>query len=228
MTRESAWADHSVKGKGQMRKTVEVALCICFLSIAAFGQDAASLKTNTTIQCRALNGSTTPIQPDEKVIGDQICRAVPVQKAAPTTAQTQIVPTASQLATAKQDPTPVSSAPASVEVLPNSVFISPMNGFENYLAAAFEKKNVPLTVVADQARAAYVITGTSEEKKPGIGKMLVFGQIHADNAASVQMIDQKTGAVVFAYAVNKKNTLHGDQTTAEACAKHLKEKLEKK
>jgi len=211
-----------------MRKAVEVALCICLLSIAAFGQDAASLKTNTTIQCRTLNGSTTPIQPDEKVIGDQICRAVPVQKAAPAPAQTQLVPATSQLATAKQNSSSVSSAPASVEVLPNSVFISPMNGFENYLAAAFEKKRVPLTVVADQARAAYVITGTSEEKKPGIGKMLVFGQIHADNAASVQMIDQKTGAVVFAYAVNKKNTLHGDQTTAEACAKHLKEKLEKK
>ncbi|PYT63613.1 MAG: hypothetical protein DMG42_36020 [Acidobacteria bacterium] len=74
-----------------------------------------------------------------------------------------------------------------------------MNGFENYLAAAFERKKVPLTVVADQARAAYVIMGTSEGKKPGAMKMLVFGQIHAD----------------------------GDQTTAEACAKHLKEKLEK-
>jgi len=58
--------------------------------------------------------------------------------------------------------------------------------------------------------------------------MLVFGQIHADNVASIQMVDQKTGAVIFAYAVNKKNTLHGDQTTAEACAKHLKEKAGEK
>ena len=57
--------------------------------------------------------------------------------------------------------------------------------------------------------------------------MLIFGQIHSDDAASIQMINQKTGAVVFAYAVNKKNT-HGQQTTAEACAKHLKEQLEKK
>lgn len=198
-----------------MRKAVGLTFCVCLLAVAAFGQDA-----KTTIQCRALNGSTTPIQPDEKVMGDQICRAVPVQRAAPAPAQTQLAPT-TQTA-------PASSAPASVEVLPNSVFIAPMNGFETYLAAAFEKKKVPLTVVADQARAAYVITGTSEEKKPGIGKMLVFGQIHADNAASIQMFDQRTGAVVFAYAVNKKNTLHGDQTTAEACAKHLKEKLEKK
>jgi hypothetical protein len=42
------------------------------------------------------------------------------------------------------------------------------------------------------------------------------------------MFDRQTGAIVFAYAVNKKNTMHGHQTTAEACAKHLKEQIEKK
>lgn len=202
-----------------MRKTVEIALCFFLFTVSAFAQNGGSKTANTTIQCRPIDGSTTPIQPDEKVIGDQICRAVAVQKSAPAPAQAQPAPTTAQ------SPTPV---PASVEVLPNSVFIAPMNGFETYLAAAFDKKKVPLTVVADQTRAAYVITGTSEEKKPGAMKMLVFGQIHADNAASIQMVDQRTGAVIFAYAVNKKNTLHGDQTTAEACAKHLKEKLEKK
>jgi hypothetical protein len=48
-----------------------------------------------------------------------------------------------------------------------------------------------------------------------------MGNIHSDAAASVSMIDKKTGEVVFAYAVNKKSTMHGQQTTAEACAKHL-------
>ncbi len=137
---------------------------------------------------------------------------------------------------AAQTPVPPGSAPvqttpsqaAPVEIVPNSVFITPMNGFENYLAAAFEKKKVPLTIVADKARAAYVITGTSEDKKAGWAKMAFMGDIHSDADASIQMIDQKTGAVVFAYAVNKKSTLHGDQTTAEACAKHLKDQLEKK
>jgi hypothetical protein len=28
---------------------------------------------------------------------------------------------------------------------------------------------------------------------------------------------------VFAYAVNKKNSLHGRQSAAEACAKHMKD-----
>jgi hypothetical protein len=32
----------------------------------------------------------------------------------------------------------------------------------------------------------------------------------------------------IAYAVNKKNMMHAHQTTAEACAKHLKEQIEKK
>src|SRR5438874_8751838 len=70
-----------------MKKAVQLAFCACLLAISTFGQDAAAPKTNTTIQCRALNGSSTPIRADEKVIGDQICRAV--QKAAQATAQTR-------------------------------------------------------------------------------------------------------------------------------------------
>lgn len=208
-----------------MRKAIGLSLCACLPAIPTLAQQAPGSKTSTTVQCRSLDGSSTPIQPDEKVIGDQVCKAVPVQKAPDTPTMTP----AAQQARPKQDSVLASSASTSeVEVIPNSVFIAPMNGFETYLAAAFEKKKVPLTIVADQARAAYVITGTADERKAGVAKMLVFGQIHSDDAASIQMINQKTGAVVFAYAVNKKNTLHGQQTTAEACAKHLKEQLQKK
>jgi hypothetical protein len=38
----------------------------------------------------------------------------------------------------------------------------------------------------------------------------------------------QSGEIVFAYSVNKKNSAHGKQSTAEACAKHLKEAIEKK
>ena len=103
-----------------------------------------------------------------------------------------------------------------------------MDGFENYLAAALQKKNVSLVSVANESQAVYVIKGTSEEKKAGWAKIAFQGQIHSDDSASVQMFDRQTGAIVFAYAVNKKNTMHGHQTTAEACAKHLKEQIEKK
>ena len=121
------------------------------------------------------------------------------------------------------------SSPISTKIQRNStVYIEPMDGFESYLAAAFQKKKVQLVPIADKDKADYVITGTSEDKKAGWAKMVVFGNIHSDAAASISMVDKKSGAIVFAYAVNKKNTLHGQQTTAEACAKHLEERIEGK
>jgi hypothetical protein len=101
------------------------------------------------------------------------------------------------------------------------VYIEKMDGFETYLAAAFSKKKVPLVVTSNKDQADYVINGTSEDNKAGWAKIVFMGNIHSDAAASITMTDAKTGDVVFAYAVNKKSTMHGQQTTAEACAKHL-------
>ncbi len=101
------------------------------------------------------------------------------------------------------------------------VYIEKMDGFETYLAAAFSKKKVPLTVTLNKDQADYVIAGNSEDKKAGWAKIIFMGNIHSDAAASITMADAKTGEVLFAYAVNKKSTMHGQQTTAEACAKHL-------
>jgi hypothetical protein len=41
-----------------------------------------------------------------------------------------------------------------------TVYIEPMGGYETYLVAAFTKKHVPLIVVADKDKAAYIITST--------------------------------------------------------------------
>jgi hypothetical protein len=105
------------------------------------------------------------------------------------------------------------STNGAAKIVPGSkVYIEKMNGFETYLEAAFTKKKVQLTMVADETQADYVITG--------------FGQDYRDNSASITMIDKKTTVILFAYAVNKKNTVHSDQTTAEACAKHLEAHIE--
>ena len=120
-------------------------------------------------------------------------------------------------------------APISTKIIPGSkVYITPMDGFENYLAAALGKKKVQLIPVTDKDQADYVITGTSLDKKAGWAKIVFMGNIHSDNAASITMSDRKTGAIVYAYAVDKKSTMHGQQTTAEACAKHLKAHIEGK
>lgn len=171
--------------------------------------------------CRNLADSGGFLYQGETLFGSQACRPVPQ-----ASQQTQPPASPATVASAQAQPTPASAQ--AVVPAPNTVFISPMDGFETYLAAAFAKKQVPLTVVGDEAHATYLIRGTSEEKKAGWAKMAFTGSIHSDDAASIQMIDRKTDAVVLAYAVNKKNTWHGQQTTAEACAKHLKEQIEKK
>ena len=66
-----------------------------------------------------------------------------------------------------------------------------------------------------------VITGSAQHEKAGWAKVAFQHDIHSDDQASISVVNTKTSAVVFAYDVNKKNTWHGDQTTAEACAKHL-------
>jgi hypothetical protein len=110
----------------------------------------------------------------------------------------------------------------------STVYIEPMNGFENYLAAAIQKKKVQVTLVADRDAADFVITGTAQHEKAGWAKIAFQRDIHSDDQASISVVNAKTSAVVFAYAVNKKNTWHGDQTTAEACAKHLQGHIEGK
>lgn len=110
----------------------------------------------------------------------------------------------------------------------SSVYIEPMNGFENYLAAALQRKKVQVTVVADRDAADFVITGSAQHEKAGWAKVAFQHNIHSDDQASISVINAKTSQVVFAYSVNKKNTWHGDQTTAEACAKHLQAHIEGK
>jgi hypothetical protein len=108
------------------------------------------------------------------------------------------------------------------------IYIEPMGGFESTLAAAFAKKQVPLVTVTDKAQAEYVIIGTTEEKKHStgqkVGMTILLGWGGAAMTAdqmkgSIQIVDVKTSAIVFAYTATK-----GDraQSVAEACAKHVK------
>ena len=109
------------------------------------------------------------------------------------------------------------------------VFLNPMpDGFDTYLRAAFEKKKVPLTIVASKDDADFEMTGTSETQKAGTAKKVIMLNWHSDEEASVSITSRKTGEVVFAYSVNKPSSAHGKQSTAEACAVHIKDELKKK
>lgn len=108
------------------------------------------------------------------------------------------------------------------------VFINPMKDeYEKFLTDALKVKKVPLEVVTDKSQADFEITGTSESKKAGAAKIIMMGSWRSSEQASITVTNLKTGESVWAYSVNKSDSAHGKRSTAEACAKHLKEKIEK-
>jgi uncharacterized protein YaaQ len=216
-----------------LKTTIGVLVFVCS-ACASFAQQQAPGPVK--MECRDVATSGNVLAANESLVNGLACHVVGAkQDIQPAGAA---VKSAANVTTQSANQTPADpqqsenfSAPVPVDtriMAGATVFIVPMDGFENYLAAALQKKSVPLVPVASEQQARYVLKGTSEEKKPGWAKMVMMKQIHSDDAASVQMVDRKSGAIVFAYSVNKKNTLHGQQTTAEACAKHLKEQIEKK
>lgn len=108
------------------------------------------------------------------------------------------------------------------------VFLEPMGGFDTYLKAAMTKKKVPLQIVEDKAQAEFIITGHSESQKASTAKKVIMGNFHSNEDASINVSSVKTGDIVFAYEAHKDSSAHGQQSTAEACAKHLKDQIDAK
>jgi hypothetical protein len=131
---------------------------------------------------------------------------------------------------AKPAETKTTSAPPANKKIPanSKVFLAPMGGFEEDLKAAILSKKVPVVLVTDKDQADYEIAGTSDTEKASTAKKVVMWNWHSNEQASITVSDRKSGEVVFAYSVNKKSSAHGKRSTAEACAKHLKEQIEGK
>ena len=104
------------------------------------------------------------------------------------------------------------------------VYIEPMEGFETYLAAALEKKKVPLVVVSKREEADYEIKGVAEKQKAGWAKT-IFGSGLPSASASIQVINVKTSVVAFAVAEERKDANFGQRSVAEYLAKKIGEKL---
>jgi len=110
----------------------------------------------------------------------------------------------------------------------SKVFIAPMpDGFDTYIKDAIKKKKVPVEIAASRDQADYEMTGTSETQKAGTAKKLIMGNWHSREEASVTVSNIKSGEVVWAYSVHQEASTHGKRSSAEACAKHMKDEIEK-
>ena len=107
------------------------------------------------------------------------------------------------------------------------LYIAPIEGgYDIYLTAALQKKQVPVTVVTDRSKADFEIAGVTETEKAGWAKMLFMGNDSSNEQASIKVADIKSGEIVFGYNVNKRSSAKGKQSSSEACAKHIKENIE--
>jgi hypothetical protein len=131
------------------------------------------------------------------------------------------------------------------------VVIAPMGGFETYFAAAVREKKVPVTLTLDKSSAQFFVISTNTEWEGfvyGSGGTANWSRAGGNASwgsgasstrgleASIMLIDARSKDVVWAYEVHKNSHgalifgtfgARGQQSIAEACAKHLKEFIEK-
>jgi hypothetical protein len=131
----------------------------------------------------------------------------------------------------------ISTDPFTAQYIPRNskVYIAPfksentekqVEGFESYIAAAFQKKDVPLIIVNDRALADFEINGTADKKGAGTAKKILLGDFHSTTSASITVTNLKTGVVAFADSSHRESAARGLRSSAEKLAKYLKRKIE--
>ena len=106
------------------------------------------------------------------------------------------------------------------------IFIAPMGGFETYLKAAIEKKKVPVAIVDTRETGEFELSGVADSEKASTAKKIIMLDWRSKEQASIKVTNIQSSEVIFAYSVNKASSAHGKQSSAEACAKHLKEAIQ--
>jgi hypothetical protein len=95
--------------------------------------------------------------------------------------------------------------------------------FGSAISAALLKKEVPVLVVTDRSKAQWTIMSVSSQKEDSTGTKVAklafgFGGGFTKFEGTIQVVDNESSGVLYAYNVKKGNF----QSAAEAFAKHFK------
>ena len=169
-----------------MRKGLAFGLLAFSFTMPSFAQNMPAHKVTTTVQCRSLNGSNTPIQPDEQLIGDQICKAVPA-----TTTQTEQASTTPAAVTthadaSKSDSVSTSDKPStSVEQAPATIYF--------YRPRRFQGSALKPSVFVDDARSGQLHNGDSIKVSVPPGNHRIYS---TDKSTGVEL-NAKSGQTYY-------------------------------
>lgn len=108
----------------------------------------------------------------------------------------------------------------------SKVYVHPMEGgFETYVVAAILKKRIPLVIVNERELADIEIKGTMEKQKASWAKTIFISPFPAIDS-TMQMINVKTGVVVYSISSTKYSANRGRKGSAEHLAKNLAKKMQ--
>jgi hypothetical protein len=195
-----------------MKASTSLLAVLLMLSSTSLGQAAPAQQAAPGQQAVAGGESSKP--------------EVASQPSTPSTSVTASIPSADA------DAASAGTVPAvpTVQFGPGAkLFLEPMGGYGELLSEAIVKKKVPVVLVNERAKADFVLSGEAHLKKPGwLGAAVLYP--HAK--ANISIRDVHTGNVVFAYKLDEKqeSMSAGElyESSAYACAKHLKKAMEKK
>lgn len=103
----------------------------------------------------------------------------------------------------------------------SNIFVDSNNGFDTFILAALQNKQVQLHLVSSLDKADYILDSSLFHNSEAIATP-DFAKAGRTSEAAFKLT-AKSGEIVWAYAVSKGIFSRGKQSVAEACAKHLKE-----
>jgi hypothetical protein len=202
-----------------MKATASLFAAILITSAAMGQQQSAS----TQMQCRDMAASGNFIFANETVVNGMACHtvALPDSGSADQPLSAGHVPPDGSAAAAQP-------AAHSAENAVPSVYIEPMEGFDGYLSVALERNHVPLAAEISETRATYVLQIKWPEHDGDVVKACYKRAHHAGDVPTLQLVERRSGTIVFAYTLKRSNTWRGEQGTAETFAGLLKEQIAKR
>jgi Protein of unknown function (DUF2846) len=169
-----------------MGKALAFGLLVVSFATPSLAQNAPAHKATTTIQCRPLNGSSTPIQSDEQLIGEQICKAVPVAVAQTESTATSPAVTTSHADTTKPDTATATDKPSpSEEQAPATIYF--------YRPRRFQGSALKPSVFVDDARSGQLHNGDSIKVSVPPGNHRIYS---TDKSTGVEL-NAKSGQTYY-------------------------------
>lgn len=107
------------------------------------------------------------------------------------------------------------------------VYLEVKGEFREALLEAFRTKQVPIQIVESKEEADYVLEGDSQSTKADTRRKVLMLNWQSREQAAIALVDPREDRVAFAYAYYYDSSAHGQRSSAESCAKHLAEALDK-